>query len=181
LIQAERTQAEVAPDRAYRLMCAAERDRPAGTADWQPAAALWREIGWPWPLAYTLLRQAEQDGTAEHLREAWVIAARLGARPLLETAERLAAQLGVDLGGGADGSSAPAKATTNPLDALNLTAREQEVLLLVAAGRSNPEIAKELFISPKTASVHVSNILAKLGLSSRVAAATLVHRLGLGS
>ena len=55
------------------------------------------------------------------------------------------------------------------------------MLLLLAAGRSNPEIAQELFISPKTASVHVSNILAKLGLSSRVQAATLVHRLGLGS
>ena len=53
---------------------------------------------------------------------------------------------------------------------LGLTAREFEVLRLVAAGRSNPEIAAELFISAKTASVHVSNILAKLGVSGRVEA-----------
>ena len=59
-----------------------------------------------------------------------------------------------------------------------LTEREREVLLLLAAGRSNPEIAKALFISAKTASVHVSNILAKLGVSGRVEAAAVAHRLG---
>jgi DNA-binding CsgD family transcriptional regulator len=52
-------------------------------------------------------------------------------------------------------------------------------LLLVAAGRSNPEIARALFISAKTASVHVSNILAKLGVGGRVEAAAIVHRLGI--
>jgi DNA-binding CsgD family transcriptional regulator len=59
-----------------------------------------------------------------------------------------------------------------------LTDREREVLLLLADGRSNPEIAQALFISPKTASVHVSNILAKLGVGGRVEAAAVVHRLG---
>jgi DNA-binding CsgD family transcriptional regulator/tetratricopeptide (TPR) repeat protein len=167
----------VDPDRAYQLMCKAERARLTGTADWVAAIEVWRAVGWPWPLAYTLLRQAEQDGATEALREAWTIAARLGARPLISRAEQLAAHLRVDLAA----LGTPPEPSDNPLDALNLTAREQEVLLLVAAGRSNPEIAQELFISPKTASVHVSNILAKLGLSSRVQAATLVHRLGLGS
>jgi DNA-binding CsgD family transcriptional regulator len=62
---------------------------------------------------------------------------------------------------------------------LGLTAREFEVLRLVAAGRSNPEIAAELYISAKTASVHVSNILAKLGVSGRGEAAAAAHRLGL--
>ncbi|MFC7742596.1 response regulator transcription factor [Nocardiopsis composta] len=62
--------------------------------------------------------------------------------------------------------------------ALGLTAREREVLRLVAAGRSNRRIAEELFISPKTASVHVSNILAKLGASNRGEAAAIAHRLG---
>jgi DNA-binding CsgD family transcriptional regulator len=57
-----------------------------------------------------------------------------------------------------------------------LTAREFEVLRLVAAGRSNPEIAAKLFISAKTASVHVSNILAKLGVTSRGEAAATAHR-----
>ena len=60
-----------------------------------------------------------------------------------------------------------------------LTARELEVLRLVAAGRSNQQIAGELFISPKTASVHVSNILGKLGVTSRVEAAATAHRLHL--
>jgi DNA-binding NarL/FixJ family response regulator len=60
-----------------------------------------------------------------------------------------------------------------------LTEREREVLSLVAAGRSNGQIASALFISPKTASVHVSNILAKLGVSGRVEAAGVAHRLGL--
>jgi DNA-binding NarL/FixJ family response regulator len=60
-----------------------------------------------------------------------------------------------------------------------LTAREQEVLRLVAAGRGNREIAAELFISPRTASVHVSNILAKLGVASRGEATAAAHRLHL--
>ena len=53
--------------------------------------------------------------------------------------------------------------------------------MLLAAGRSNPQIAQALFISPKTASVHVSNILAKLGVDSRVEAAAVAHRLGVRS
>ena len=64
-------------------------------------------------------------------------------------------------------------------DRLGLTAREFEVLRLVAAGRSHREIAGELFISAKTASVHVSNILAKLGVTSRGEAAAAAHRLRL--
>src|SRR6266540_5329929 len=61
-----------------------------------------------------------------------------------------------------------------------LTERELQVLQLVAEGRSNREIASTLFISPKTASVHVSNILAKLGAASRTEAAAIAHREGLG-
>jgi DNA-binding CsgD family transcriptional regulator len=62
---------------------------------------------------------------------------------------------------------------------LGLTPREAEVLALVAAGRSNRQIAQALFISPKTVGVHVSNILAKLGAAGRVEAAAIAHRLGL--
>jgi DNA-binding CsgD family transcriptional regulator len=61
---------------------------------------------------------------------------------------------------------------------LGLTPRDAEVLALVAAGRSNRQIAQALF-SPKTASVHVSNLLAKLGVGGRVEAAAIAHRLGL--
>jgi DNA-binding NarL/FixJ family response regulator len=52
-------------------------------------------------------------------------------------------------------------------------------LALVAAGHSNRQIAQALFISPKTVSVHISNILAKLGVHTRVEAAAIAHRLGL--
>jgi DNA-binding NarL/FixJ family response regulator len=61
-----------------------------------------------------------------------------------------------------------------------LTARELEVLRLLAVGRTNRDIAAELFISAKTASVHVSNIMSKLGVANRVEAAAIGYRLGLG-
>jgi DNA-binding CsgD family transcriptional regulator len=70
-------------------------------------------------------------------------------------------------------------APADPLARFGLTEREREILELLAAGRSNPQIAESLFISPKTASVHVSNILAKLGVDSRVEAAAVAHRLGI--
>ena len=78
-------------------------------------------------------------------------------------------------------NAAPAQpaAPADPADSLGLTGRERDVLRLVAAGRTNRQIAEVLFISPKTASVHVSNILAKLGVSGRGEAAALAHRLGL--
>ena len=66
-----------------------------------------------------------------------------------------------------------------PGDELGLTPREKEVLALVAEGRTNRQIADALFISDKTASVHVSSILAKLGVANRAEAAAAVHRLGL--
>lgn len=65
------------------------------------------------------------------------------------------------------------------VESFGLTRREQDVHRLVAAGHTNRRIAEELYISPKTASVHVSNILAKLGVSSRGEAAALAHRLRL--
>jgi len=77
-----------------------------------------------------------------------------------------------------DGAAPAAPAAPDPLARFGLTAREREVLPLLAAGRSNPEIAQALFISVKTVSVHVSNILAKLGVSGRVEAAAVAHRLG---
>ena len=60
-----------------------------------------------------------------------------------------------------------------------LTGRELAVLRLLAAGRTNAEIGTELYISPKTAGVHVSNILRKLAVSGRVQAAALAERAGL--
>jgi DNA-binding NarL/FixJ family response regulator len=73
---------------------------------------------------------------------------------------------------------AEAPVSAAPGDQFGLTPRELEVLRLVAEGRSNRQIAEALFISAKTASVHVSNILAKLGVASRVEAAAVAHRGG---
>ncbi len=87
----------------------------------------------------------------------------LGAQPLLAELTAL--------------GSAPAPATA--VDAATLTPREAEILALVAEGRSNGEIGKQLFISTKTVSVHVSNILAKLDAASRTEAAAVARRRGL--
>jgi DNA-binding NarL/FixJ family response regulator len=73
--------------------------------------------------------------------------------------------------------SAPTPAAAT--EAVALTPRESEILALVAEGRSNGEIAKQLFISTKTVSVHVSNILAKLDAASRTEAAAIARRRGL--
>jgi DNA-binding NarL/FixJ family response regulator len=67
----------------------------------------------------------------------------------------------------------------SPAASLGLTQREVEVLALVAEGRTNRHIGQALYITPKTASVHVSRILAKLGVAGRGEAAAVAHRLGL--
>ena len=71
---------------------------------------------------------------------------------------------------------APAHRTAGASGPTALTPREEEVLALVAEGLSNAELAERLFISPRTAGVHVSNILAKLGVSSRTEAAAWALR-----
>jgi DNA-binding CsgD family transcriptional regulator len=177
----------------YRQLAAAEHARAAGTAtaaDWAAAAAAWRAADEPYPLSYALLRLAEAHVTADEtaaaeaaVNEAHALARRLGAAPVAGEAAALArrARLTLAPDGQASGNTGQPVAGSGPADELarfGLTDREREVLLLVAAGRSNPEIAKELFISAKTASVHVSNILAKLGVGGRVEAAAVVHRLG---
>ena len=194
-----------APARGYQALVAAERERAAGTGGaggWSAAVAAWDEAGEPYPLAYALLRLAEAQCTAgdrqaaeRSVQRAHAAAARIGAEPVAAEAAALARRArlsldgagtgagvgaGADAGGGAGtGGGAPGGvAAGDELARFGLTDREREVLLLLAAGRSNPEIARALFISPKTASVHVSNILAKLGVAGRVEAAAVAHRLG---
>ncbi|MEV6521705.1 AAA family ATPase [Longispora sp. NPDC051575] len=161
-------------ERAHAAVFAAElsrtRDRPDPAA-WDTAAEAWSDLGEPWPLAYALTRAAAahaadggRDQAAVRLRRAAEIAGELGAEPLL----RRVADLGRRAGSAAVG----------PVP-LGLTARELEVLRLVAAGLGNREIGAELFISAKTASVHVSNILSKLGVPTRGGAAAVAHRLHL--
>lgn len=186
VIAAARTRlpADVPPQRAYDLMCDGEIARAAGSGDataWHAAADLWREMRHPYELALCLLRAAEagaaagdRSGARRDAAEALETAERIGAEPLVEEITRLArrARLEIETTTGAPEQDAP-----DLLRRYGLTAREHEVLMMVADGRTNPEIAKALFISPKTASVHVSNILAKLGVTGRVEAATLAQRL----
>ena len=102
-------------------------------------------------------------------RAAHVTAIRLGADPLRGALEALARRGRLDLGVGL-----PPERTL-----AGLTPRELEVLHLLVEGRSNRQIAEQLFISGKTASVHVTNILAKLGVHSRLEAAATARHLGL--
>jgi DNA-binding NarL/FixJ family response regulator len=117
----------------------------------------------------------DRDTAATALRRAAEVTGRLGARLLDGEVNALARRARLQL----DPPTTPTAEAPTPTDQLGLTPREAEVLGLVAAGRSNRQIAQALFISPKTASVHVSNILAKLGVATRVEAAAVAHRLGL--
>src|SRR6266702_369547 len=168
---------------AYRSLVTAEHARAIGPPDgnaWAAAADAWRAVGNPYQLSYALLRLAEarlaagdRDNAAGTLREAHAIAERLGAAPIAADAAALARRARISLTAG------PAPEREDELARLGLTGREREILLLVAAGHTNREIARALFISPKTAGVHVSNILAKLGVTGRVEAAAVAHRSGL--
>jgi len=104
-------------------------------------------------------------------------AAAGGHAPLLAQIRALAQRARIPLGPLAAGPVAEA-AAKDPAP-YGLTGRELAVLRLLAAGRTNAQIGAELYISPKTAGVHVSNILRKLGVSGRVQAAAMAERAGL--
>jgi DNA-binding CsgD family transcriptional regulator len=173
------------PDLAPRVALArAELARLRGDrspADWSDLIRAWDNIDAPyegaharWRLADLLLKGPERQAAAT----------RAAARPLLTAARRVATELAADpllqqidalskrahLPADTERQSA---AADSGVDNLGLTDREVEVLRLVANGYSNGQIGQALFISRKTASVHVSNILRKLDVSSRLEAATL--------
>ena len=161
-------------------------DSAALLAAWDAAAAAWAALSEPYPLAQALMPAAEtalacgdREGAAERLRRTARLAAGLGAQPLGEQIAILARRARIVLALPDDTPEAPAPDSGSDAGDLGLTRRELEVLQLVASGRSNREIAAELFISPKTASVHVSNILGKLGTATRGEAAAKAHALGL--
>ncbi|KUN17530.1 hypothetical protein AQJ23_41875 [Streptomyces antibioticus] len=173
---------------AYEHWVRAELRRAEGHSDpddWAAVTAAFETLDRPYDLARVRHRLAEsllsvggedeRDRATELLRLAHAVAEHLGARPLADAVARLAQRARLGLTHAPKHTPAPA----DQAEALGLTGRERDVLRLVSAGRTNRQIAEELFISPKTASVHVSNILAKLGVSGRGEAAAVAHRLGL--
>ncbi|MGW3242196.1 helix-turn-helix transcriptional regulator [Streptomyces sp. NPDC001070] len=174
---------------AHALLVEAELLRADGSSDagpWAAAEEAFAALDRPYPLAQVRLRHAEallarhdpgaRDRAAALLREACEVADSLGAVPLRDAVRLLALRGRLTLG---EPEAGVVPAAAEEPEPFGLTAREREVLRRVAAGYTNRRIAEELFISPKTASVHVSNILAKLGVSGRGEAAALAHRLRL--
>jgi DNA-binding CsgD family transcriptional regulator/tetratricopeptide (TPR) repeat protein len=175
---------------ANRRAIEAEWSRAAGPSDperWAAAALAWLALGYPWPAGYARWRQAEallargapRAAAGAALAEARALAEGLGARLLTAEIDALARRARIEVAPAADGIAADGGAPepVDAIDELGLTPREREVLVLLADGRTNRQIAEALFISVKTASVHVSNILAKLGVTNRGEAAAVAHRL----
>jgi DNA-binding NarL/FixJ family response regulator len=148
---------------------------------WAQAVEAWDELGDRWATAVALVREAEAravageaDRAATSLRRAHAMASELDAGPLLAEINAVSGRTRLSI-------EAPTRVLVDEMSAerLGLTPREAEVLGLVAAGRTNRQIGEQLFVSDKTASVHVSNILRKLGVNSRVDAAAVAQRLGI--
>ena len=166
---------------ADEALAAALLERVRGNEDgdaWDVAVDGRRGLGRPHELALVLADAAvahiavrRRDEGAAALSEAHAIALELGAKPILQRIEALArrARIGIE---GVDTADDAA-------DRLGLTRREREVLALLVDGRSNRQIGEQLYMAESTAGVHVSNILAKLGVTRRSEAAAVAHRMGL--
>jgi hypothetical protein len=163
----------------------------ARVAAWDTAIDAWVAIDRPYSTAYARLRLAEARLASGEPRESiagpLVAAARtlraLGAHPLLARVQRLARLARVDLGDAGTGAGPGPRATAaagahDPLATLELTPRERRCCGSWPRAGPTPGSRTSSGITTKTASVHVSNILGKLGVENRVEAAALAHRLG---
>jgi len=163
-----------------------------GAKEWHRAAAAWDELKRPYSAAIARWREAEalaagddRAGAAEAAAAALATAEELGsewlAREVRVLGERARLDLGVSDSGAhamanGDGAGPAGEADEDPF---GLTPRERQVLALLAEGATNRQIGAALFMAEKTASVHVSRILAKLGVQGRTQAAAVAHRLHL--
>jgi DNA-binding CsgD family transcriptional regulator len=167
--------------RAYAMTGSGEHARALRTPRpelWSSAAGMWRELQRPRGVAYCLFRHGEAElllrrvATARGLlQQARGMALELGAEPILDAVESLAERGRVRL------DDVPEQRTAGGRP--QLTPREQQVLIELAAGLSNRQIAEKLYLSHRTVGVHVSNVLAKLGVRSRTEAATAAASLDL--
>ena len=182
--------AYAATARAHLLRASGEDPGEA----WTDAAPLWEALERPLPVVAALRHAAEaclargrRERAAEAAGQALAGARRLGAQWLVSELEGLIARARLSVEAEGDGAGAPATsgngagagADAADDDPFGLTPRERQVLMLVARGATNREIGAELYMAEKTASVHVSRILAKLDVRSRTEAAAVAHRLGL--
>jgi DNA-binding CsgD family transcriptional regulator len=171
------------------VLAQAELSRLEGRPDpqrWQVAVTAAEQLEYRFEAAYARFRLSEAllgsgapRGQVEAaLRPAHQTTVALSAAPLRREIELLAQRGRLRLEGPVDMTASP-EVPLSPAASLGLTRREVEVLALIAEGRTNRQIGQVLFITPKTASVHVSRILAKLGAAGRGEAAAIAHRLGL--
>jgi DNA-binding CsgD family transcriptional regulator len=180
---------------AHRAQLEAELSRAGGRSDpalWEDATRRWHGLGMRPGVAYSAWRQAEalvaagdRGGAQAAIARAHADAVETGARPLVDEIEALMRRGRLQLGGAAQPEQGGAAASNgaepeaSAADRLGLTPRELDVLGLVAEGHTNRQIGEQLFISEKTASVHVSRILSKVGAANRGEAAAIARRLGL--
>jgi predicted ATPase/DNA-binding CsgD family transcriptional regulator len=172
--------------RAQLVLAEAELARAEDRDDaalWDAAAAAWNGIGRPYRAAYARLREAEdlaaardREGAERAAAAALDTARALGSEWLVEEVQGLALRARLRVDGAPEGADGRPSEEEDPF---GLTARERDVLALVAAGATNREIGKRLHMAEKTASVHVSRILAKLDVRSRTEAAAVAHRHGM--
>ena len=173
---------------AMNATAEAELARAEGRDDpalWEAAAGAWDGIGRPYAAAHARWREAtaraaarDREGAERAASAALETARRLGSRWLAAELEGLAARARLQLAGAAQPELGPGP-DEEAEDPFGLTARERQVLSLVAAGATNREVGRRLHMAEKTASVHVSRILAKLDVRSRTEAAAVAHRHGL--
>jgi DNA-binding CsgD family transcriptional regulator len=169
----------------------AELARARGRAahkEWAASAAKWEAIKRPYPMAIARWRQAEslagagdRARAAEAAAQALETATSLGSEWLAREVTALCERARIELAGstatnGAAQSSSTGRAESAAEDPFGLTPRERQVLALLAEGATNRQIGAALFMAEKTASVHVSRILAKLGVQGRTQAAAVAHR-----
>ena len=171
---------------AFVALCRAEASRLTEPDPdlWREAAALWDVTQEAYPAAYCRWREAEvllnarldRKRAVESAQAAWRCAVEMGAPLFRERVERLAERARITL---APAEPVDISTTRSVAEDLGLTPREVEVLAQLAKGRTDRQIAEELFISKKTASVHVSNLLRKLDAANRVEAAEIGQRASL--
>jgi DNA-binding NarL/FixJ family response regulator len=139
------------------------------------------------PEVRELIRRGDEFGLAMYPAASYyglpleqLLAPEVTIRVIERFARSLESEAGAGTGTEAAGTSPAAPATAEQQKLLDsLTSREREVLIQIAAGRSNAEIAREMFLAEATVKTHISNLLAKLGVSGRAEAVSVAHQRGL--